>query len=174
MITMRGVATVLIFIFSLYAVAPAQNATTFTLCPPKMTDSRTPDHHVLSLDFSPCPQLQTEANLSPTFSFRVGDQLWHKNLNPGFMFSIEYTYADHFILVAKGDCTSAPYPSNQCSPFALMVQAALPEIDQNDPDKKEILNPDWKPLLNWDGKEFRYADNLDDFFQKEPHLRVVV
>jgi hypothetical protein len=165
MSTIRAAATILILAFALYAFASAQT-TTGKPCPKieqrEKEDDRKPDHFVLHVDFD-C--------FNPPFWFRVGDQMWQNGPKSGAL-SVEYTSADHFILVASGDCNSLD--TSKCFPLALLVQTAVTGINENETNKKRVLTPYWKPLLSGNGKQFRVTNDFDSFFQDEPRLRVVI
>jgi hypothetical protein len=191
-------ATTIALLFSLHAFAPAQT-TKPAPCKvgvPEPKSMKPEEVESLDLDLSSCstPPLQTppqtqesprkkkkhiapasappqpEANQSPMFSFRVGDQMWKKESSPRL--SIPLTSLDHFVLIARGDCTLFPSDPAKCSPIALLVQTAK-EKDDSTPLE---LTPVWKQLLSWNSekKALQIADSFAEFFNEEPRLRVVI
>jgi hypothetical protein len=144
----RAAASIIALLFFLQSVAPTQTASD------QPSPLRRPDYFVLNREF---PYVQ------PPLWFRVGDGTWKKGTESGHTLSIRHTSADHFILVARGDCGAPPSDSSKCSPVELLVQTGAAGQTQS-----------WKRLLYWDSKQFRITPDLDSFFEREPSLRVVI
>src|SRR5580658_344497 len=188
MSTIRAAAAALVLICLFHAFAPAQT-TSDNPCPPKVKD--------MAENYKPDFFFEVELDCAkPPFWFRVGDQIWKEVPTPvkvhdsGFLLSIPYTSADHFILIATGDCKSFRSNPSKCSPVALMVQTAVEQPKEkpdaattksSSPTKDDIardaateddrttadahspleLTPLWQQLLSWDSGAQAYKVTQD-------------
>ena len=140
--TIRAAVTTLVLICSLHALALAQT-TSANPCPPKIKG--------MEENYKPEFFLNVEVDCyNPPFWFRVGDQIWKevvptpvKDNDSGFLLSIPHSSADHFILIATGDCKSFPSDPSKCTPVALMVRTAVEQ-----PKEKPALNTKDAPTTN--------------------------
>jgi hypothetical protein len=141
-------ATIIAFLFVLQSFALAQTAAD------QPSPLRRPDYRILNREELP--------DVQPPLWFRVGDGMWKKGTESGHALSIRHTSADHFVLVARGDCGAFPSDPSKCSPVELLVQTAAGQTQS------------WRRLLYWDSKQFRITPDVDSFFENEPKLRVVI